>query len=68
MSSQQSTSDSDEPETEWRFSIDEVGPEAETSSEQPERGPIEPESISPEHASFVAFGVLITVLFALTAL
>ncbi|WP_277553586.1 DUF7312 domain-containing protein [Halobaculum limi] len=43
----------------WRFGLDEVGPEAEAAN-QP--APIEPESISAENALFVVTGVLGTLL------
>lgn len=55
-----------EADDEWRFSIDEVGPDAEP--ETPETDPIEPESISAEHAAFVVLGVLLAVGVVLTAL
>ncbi len=51
---------------EWRFSVDEVGPEAEP--EVPEPDPIEPEPISLEHAVFVGLGVLLTLGIMATAL
>lgn len=57
---------SDERETEWRFALDEVGPEAET--ETVEADPIEPEEISLEHAGFVALGVALALGVLLTAL
>jgi hypothetical protein len=50
----------------WRFGIDEVGPEAESETEDDE--PIEPEAITPEHATFVAIGVLLTVAVIATGL
>ena len=53
-------------DTEWRFSIDEVGPDAE--ADEVEADPIEPEEISLEHASFVALGVAIALGVLLTAL
>ena len=43
----------------WRFGSDDVGPAAESETEDDE--PIEPEAISPEHATFVAIGILLTV-------
>jgi len=58
-------------EREWRFSVDEVGPEAEPDSpepEPPEPEPIEPESISLEHAVFVGLGIALTVGIILTGL
>jgi len=51
---------------EWRFGIDDVGPEAEP--DPPEPDPIEPESISLEHAVFVGLGVVLTVGILLTGL
>lgn len=51
---------------EWRFSVDEVGPEAEP--DPPESEPIEPESISLEHAVFVGLGIALTVGIILTGL
>ncbi|MFB6292992.1 MAG: hypothetical protein ABEH60_01865 [Halonotius sp.] len=48
----------------WRFGIDEVGPEAESEDDEP----IEPEAITPEHATFVAIGVLLTVAVIATGL
>lgn len=56
-----------EPEdSEWRFSIDEVGPEAEP--EPPEPDPIEPEPISLEHAVFVGLGIVLTLGIIVTGL
>ncbi len=51
---------------EWRFGVDDVGPEAEP--EVPEPDPIEPEPISVEHAVFVGLGVLLTLGVIATAL
>ncbi|GAB3410607.1 hypothetical protein GCM10027435_01400 [Haloparvum alkalitolerans] len=45
----------------WRFSIDEVGPDGVVEETSPGDEPIEPESIVPEHAVFVALGVLLAV-------
>jgi len=60
MNSQESPSDADDTDTEWRFSIDDVGPEAEAAAaEAAQPDPIEPEEISLEHATFVALGVLL---------
>ncbi|MFW6321893.1 MAG: DUF7312 domain-containing protein [Halohasta sp.] len=57
-----------EPESdddgEWRYSIDEVGPDAEPEAAEPE--PIEPESVSLEHAAFVVVGVVLTLAIILT--
>ena len=55
---------------EWRFSVEDVGPEAETEAEQepPESDPIEPEPISLEHAAFVGIGILLTLGIMATAL
>lgn len=46
---------------EWKYSIDEVGEEAEeaTEEESEQRRRIEPGSLTPENAFFVALGVLI---------
>lgn len=44
-------------ESEWRFSVDEVGPDGVTREESS----IEPERIDPENALFVALGVLVAV-------
>lgn len=54
---------SDAEEREWRFSLDEVGPEAQTDPDPPEPDPIEPEPISLEHAVFVGLGVVLTLGF-----
>lgn len=51
---------------EWRFSVDEVGPEAEPDPPEPEL--IEPESITLEHAVFVGLGIALTVGIILTGL
>jgi hypothetical protein len=51
---------------EWRFAVDEVGPDAEP--DEPVVDPIEPEPISLEHATFVALGVLLTVAVIATGL
>ncbi len=59
----QSESDDDH---EWRFGVDDVGPEAEPEVPEPE--PIEPEPISLEHAAFVGLGVLLTLGLMATAL
>lgn len=56
---------------EWRFSVDDVGPEAEAEAEKepiPEPDQIEPEPISVEHAVFVGLGVLLTLGLMATAL
>ncbi|WP_410765371.1 hypothetical protein [Haloferax sp. DFSO60] len=46
-------------EDEWRFGIDEVGPDAEPA--EPVEAPIEPGSPTPENIAFVLVGVLLTV-------
>jgi|GEM_PF-1348082 len=47
---------------EWRFSLDEVGPDGVTEdTATPVSTPIEPESINPENALFVLLGVVLTV-------
>ena len=51
---------------EWRYSIDDVGSEADDVVD--EEAAIEPESISLEHATFVALGVLLTVGVVVTGL
>jgi len=54
---------------EWRFSVDDVGPEAEAEKEPiPEPDQIEAEPISVEHAVFVGLGVLLTLGLMATAL
>ena len=61
-------SDVDTPadgDSEWRFSIDAVGPDA---ADDPDDTVIEPESISPEHATFVVLGVLLTLGVVVTGL
>jgi len=52
-------------DSEWRFSIDAVGPDAEADTDDTT---IEPESISLEHATFVVFGVLLTLGVVITGL
>jgi len=54
--------DVDSNDSEWRFGIDEVGPEAEAAREAARNPPIEPESIDAENALFVVAGVLGTLL------
>jgi len=56
----------DESDSEWRYSIEDVGSEAADIVE--EETPIEPESISLEHATFVALGVLLTLGVVVTGL
>jgi hypothetical protein len=51
---------------EWRYSIDDVGSEVDDVVD--EEAAIEPESISLEHATFVALGVLLTVGVVVTGL
>lgn len=48
---------------EWRFGIDDVGPDGELR-----RDPIEPESVDPENALFVALGIVGTVAVFVTLL
>jgi hypothetical protein len=62
----ESEPEADPEESEWRFSVDDVGPEAEP--EPPEPDPIEPESISLEHAAFVGLGILLTLGIIFTGL
>ena len=52
-------------DSEWRFSIDAVGPDAEDDADDTT---IEPESISLEHATFVVLGVLLTLGVVVTGL
>jgi len=48
--------------TEWRFSVDDVGPDGVTEdTATPESEPIEPGDITLEHAVFVVLGVAVTV-------
>jgi len=51
---------------EWRFGVDDVGPEAEPDEPDPE--PIEPEPISLEHAVFVGLGIVLTLGIILTGI
>ena len=58
--------DDDEPadgeESEWRFAVDDVGPDGVTEdTATPRAEPIEPGSIELEHAVFVALGVALTI-------
>ncbi|QHS17052.1 DUF7312 domain-containing protein [Halopenitus persicus] len=55
-------------ETEWRFGIDDVGPDGIVEETSPADEPIEPESIEPLHAVFVALGIVLTVGLLATAL
>lgn len=50
---------------EWRFSVDEVGPDAQPRA--PEREPLEPERPSLENVAFVLVGIVGTVLLLLSA-
>ncbi|XVH30613.1 DUF7312 domain-containing protein [Haloferacaceae archaeon DSL9] len=52
----------------WRFSVDEVGPDGAAGDDEPPRPTIEPESVSLEHATFVVIGVLGTLLVLATAI
>jgi hypothetical protein len=55
-------SDEEDDESQWRFSVDEVGPGGVTEdTHTPETEPIEPGSIDLEHAVFVVLGVALTV-------
>ncbi|WP_049982591.1 hypothetical protein [Halorubrum sp. BV1] len=52
----------DEDESQWRFSVDEVGPNGVTEdTHTPADEPIEPGTIDLENAVFVALGVALTV-------
>ena len=64
----QAPSNEPDDESEWRFSVDDVGPEAEAKAEPPEPDPIEPESISLENAVFVGLGILLTLAIIATGL
>jgi len=63
----QGSADADD-DLEWRFGVDDVGPEADNEPEPPEPDPIEPESISAEHAAFVGLGIVLTLAVMATAL
>jgi len=63
--SQEPSSESDD-DSQWRFGLDDVGPEAQ--QEPPEPEPIEPQSISLEHAVFVGLGVMLTLAVVATGL
>jgi len=56
----------DDGDGEWRYSIEDVGPEVDDVVDG--ESTIEPESISLEHATFVALGVLLTVGIVVTGL
>jgi len=59
----------DNEDDEWRFSVDEVGPEgAVEADDDPEPEPLEPEAVSAENAAFVIAGAALTVGIILTAL
>ncbi|TKX76823.1 hypothetical protein EXE53_29810 [Halorubrum sp. SD626R] len=52
----------DGDESQWRFSVDEVGPNGVTEdTHTPADEPIEPGTIDLEHAVFVGLGVALTV-------
>lgn len=54
--------DDGEDDREWRFGLDDVGPDGITEdTATPESEPIEPGSIDPEHAVFVVLGVALVV-------
>jgi len=74
----QGSTDADD-DSEWRFGVDDVGPEADDKQdadsepdqidrELTEPDPIEPESISLEHAAFVVLGIMLTLAVMATAL
>ncbi|WP_434522671.1 DUF7312 domain-containing protein [Halorubrum sp. AS12] len=49
-------------ESEWRFSVDDVGPDGVTEdTATPADEPIEPGDVELEHAAFVVLGVALTV-------
>lgn len=54
--------DDGDDETQWRFAVDDVGPDGVTEdTHTPASEPIEPGSIDAEHAVFIALGVAATV-------
>lgn len=54
--------DGDDDGREWRFGIDDVGPDGVTEdTSTPENEPIEPGSVDLEHAVFVVLGVVLVV-------
>ena len=54
--------ESPDDEREWRFSVDDVGPDGVTEdTATPADEPIEPGEITLEHAAFVVLGVALTV-------
>ncbi|SMO76534.1 DUF7312 domain-containing protein [Halorubrum cibi] len=56
------TDEGDDEGREWRFSVDDVGPDGVTEdTSTPETEPIEPGSIDAEHAVFVVLGVALVV-------
>ena len=61
------TDESDADDSEWRFGLDEVGPDADPDPEY-EREPLEPGSPSLENVAFVLLGVVGTLLLFLTAI
>jgi hypothetical protein len=62
-------SDEDGDDDEWRFSLDEVGPDAdEADGDDPGPIELEPEPVTAEHAVFVAVGVALTLFVVLNAL
>ena len=63
----QESTDADD-DSEWRFGVDDVGPEADDQEPEPESEPIEPEPISLEHAAFVGLGIMLTLAVMATAL
>lgn len=63
-----SDDDDEGDEDEWRFSVSEVGPDADDADDGPERPPLEPGSVTPEHAAFVLVGAALTLVVISTAL
>ncbi|SNR35396.1 DUF7312 domain-containing protein [Halorubrum vacuolatum] len=52
----------DDDEREWRFAVEDVGPDGVTEdTSTPRDEPIEPGEVDLEHAAFVVLGVAITV-------
>ena len=59
----ESDPDAESDSREWRFGLDDVGPEAESDDD---RLPIEPGSPSLENVVFVVLGVLLTLVLLLS--
>lgn len=61
-----STADESTADDQWKFGLDDVGPDGIVEESSPGGGPIEPERVNPEHAAFVALGVAVAVGAVLT--